>query len=360
LYQAFYHLRENPFCLSPDPSFMCLTAQHQEALSGLIYSVCARSSLTVLLGEAGTGKTTILYSLLELLENRKFVTALCTNPTLNREEFYDLLMMKFGVECSSSLKNRQLTALENVLRRNWADGHPCVLIVDEAQRLPADLLEEIRLLLNLETPKEKLLDIIIAGQPELGDILRRPELRQLKQRVSSICRLRSLSRDELKEYIDHRLTRAGLPNQKLFSESVIQQIYAYTGGIPRLVNSLCDGALQTGFALQSQVITAEIIQEVAKDLDLTLLRLEEDNTPLIESDSETAMITGGTSRTPAVSRSDGHLKSLAKPVLVNGIIPNRNTNPPQNDDRVRDEEKSDHKSLGFFAGLMDRLKISNG
>src|SRR5439155_18290446 len=148
------------------------------------YSVCPRPGLTVLMGEAGTGKTTLLYMLLDLLEKRQFVRAMFTNPTLTREEFYDLLLVKLGVDCSSSLKSRQLMALQESLTRQSADGRPSILIVDEAQRLSLELLEEIRLLLNLETPSAKLLQIIVAGQPELAEILRRPELRQLKQRIS--------------------------------------------------------------------------------------------------------------------------------------------------------------------------------
>ena len=268
MYQGFYNLKENPFRLNPDPAFICMTTQHQEALSGLVYSICTHPGLTVLVGEAGTGKTTLLYTLLGLLEKRNFITALCTNPTLSREEFYDLLLLKFGVDCASTLKSRQLAALEAALTRNLQNGRPCVLIIDEAQRLPAELLEEIRLLLNLETPKEKLLEIIIAGQPELSELLGRSELRQLKQRVGCICRLQPLNLQELKEYLHHRVTTAGLPEQNLFPDAVIQLIHNYTKGIPRLVNSLCNAALQTGFALQQRTITAEILEEAARDLDL--------------------------------------------------------------------------------------------
>ena len=268
MYEQFYGLKENPFRLNPDPAYLCMTLQHREALSGLVYSVCTRPGLTVLTGEAGTGKTTLLYTLLELLHKRRYISAMCTNPTLTRAEFYDLVVAEFGIEISSSLKSRQLLALQQKLQRNRAEGRPSILIVDEAQRLPAELLEEVRLLLNMETPREKLLDIILAGQPELMDVLHRPEMRQLKQRISCICKLGPLSIHELREYLQHRLAQAGLAEQSLFSEPALDAVYKFSQGIPRLVNSLCDSALRLGFALQSQRITQDIVEEAAQDLDL--------------------------------------------------------------------------------------------
>ena len=175
--------------MTPDPAYIYMTAQHREALAGLVYSACTRPGLSTLIGEAGTGKTTILFTLAGLLEKRRVNTAICNNPTLTRQEFYDTLLLKFGVDCSSTMKSRQLVALQDTFARNRSDGRPCVLIIDEAHRLPYDLLEEVRLLLNIETPREKLLEIILAGQPELADILARPEMRQLKQRVSCVCKL---------------------------------------------------------------------------------------------------------------------------------------------------------------------------
>jgi general secretion pathway protein A len=268
MYEGFYNLKENPFRLSPDPAYMYLTVQHREALAGLLYSAFTRPGLTVLVGEAGTGKTTLLYSLVRALERQRFIVALCNNPTLTRDEFYDLLLVKLGVDCVSALKSRQLLALQDALLRYRADGRRAILIVDEAQRLSPELLEEIRLLGNVETPREKLLDIVMAGQPELAETLGRPELRQLKQRISRICRLEPLSAEDVRHCVNHRLAKAGLADQKLFSNETIQAIFAQTGGIPRLVNSLCDGALQTGFALQSPQITTAIVLEAARDLEL--------------------------------------------------------------------------------------------
>jgi general secretion pathway protein A len=257
-----------------------MTAQHREALSGLVYSVCERPGLTVLMGEAGTGKTTLLYVLRGWLDSQRFVTAVCTNPVLTREELFDLLLEQFEVNCPSSLKNRQLKALQEALLRYRAEGRNAVLIVDEAQRLSPELLEEIRLLLNIETPQQKLLEIILIGQPELSDVLRRPELRQLKQRISCICKLEPLSLEELREYLQHRLAQAGLAQQTLFSDDAISSIFRYTRGIPRLVNSLCDSALQTGFGLQSPHVTTKIVREAANDLDLKSDEPESNSRPV--------------------------------------------------------------------------------
>jgi general secretion pathway protein A len=349
VYRNFYHLKEEPFRLTPDPAFICMTSQHQEALSGLIYSVCTRPGLTVLVGEAGTGKTTLLYSLLYLLEKRRYVTAMCNNPTLTRAEFYDLLMVKLGVDCASSLKSRQWMALQDTLLQYRTAGRPAVLIVDEAQRLSTELLEEVRLLLNLETPREKLLQIIVAGQPELGETLQRPELRQLKQRISCICRLEPLSLEELREYLRHRLTRAGLPEQNLFSEPVIQVIFEYTQGIPRLVNSLCDSALQTGFALQSSRITIPIVREAARDLALSVENTVKQPAWPVSQDHEAA----------AAHREAAQPEAPAPPPIEEPVPAasdsNGNGNGSVADLRVPLESYVNRqKSLGFFANLMDR------
>lgn len=347
MYHSFYNLKEQPFRLTPDPAFMCMTAHHQEALAGLVYGVCTRPGLTVLTGEAGTGKTTLLYALLDLLEKRRFITVMCNNPVLSREELFDFLSVEFGTRCSSPLKSRQLAALQETLLRNRMDGRPSVLIVDEAQRLSMELLEEVRLLLNLETPREKLLQIIISGQPELTDILNRPELRQFKQRVSCQCKLLPLTFDELREYINHRITQAGLPHQTLFSDPVMRRVYEYSEGIPRLVNSLCDSSLQTGFAAHAAQITIAIVDEVAKDLDL------KGSLPNGFKPSES--LKSGAALTPPPARhSNGHAGAPPEPekngnghqaaaAASSGWVPLESYTERQ-------------KSLSFFAELMDRWK----
>lgn len=343
MYQGFYRLNDHPFRLTPDPAYICLTAQHREALSGLLYSVRTRLGLTVLIGEAGTGKTTLLRTLTDLYEGKNFVLARCNNPTLTREEFYDLLLTDLGVECPSPLKSRQLKALQDALIKFRDAGKSAILIVDEAQKLPLELLEEIRLLLNLETPREKLLQIIMAGQPELGNIIGRPELRQLKQRVSAIFRLEPLSVEELSEYVQHRLGRAGIPEQKLFAPELIGLIHRYTQGIPRLINSLCDAALQTGFALQSPSITASIIREAAGDLELS------------NPDDK---------RAKEEFSSEGHSKVIPMPVagpeaqLIH-VHPQSalSDNSSVDDPRIPLESyASRQKSMGFFGQLLDRWK----
>ena len=341
MYNDFYNLKDSPFRLTPDPAFLYMTHRHREALSGLVYSVCNHASLTVVVGEAGTGKTTLLHVLREWLAKRQFVMALCTSPTLTREEFFDLLLAQLGIHCSSNLKSRQLMALEESLPRYRAEGRRSVLIVDEAHRLSPELLEEIRLLLNLETAREKYLDIIMAGQPELAETLGRPELRQLKQRVSCYCRLSPLTPEELREYVNHRLAHAGLPNQALFPEHTMQIIHEYTHGIPRLVSSLCDGALQIGFALQVRQITPSIIAEVAKDLDLSVGGKESLGLSAVaavaESPAAAAAAGNGVSESFLLMPQEGQQNKRA----ANGSMPLEGYSVRQ-------------KSLGFLSNLIGR------
>jgi hypothetical protein len=251
------------------------------------------------------------------------------------------------------LKSRQLLALQETLLRNRADGRPSLLIVDEAQRLSPELLEEIRLLLNMETPREKLLEIIVAGQPELIDVLRRPEMRQLKQRVSCLCKLRPLNLAELKAYLLHRLKHAGHERGDLFSEAAIESIYDYTQGIPRLVNSLCDGALRTGFALQSERITESIINEAAEDLDLTPALVRQSHEPRrISLDDDYDLVA-------TVAKSDEEAR--ATPKVVGPDYRRQASDTSQANDlpkkRIPQEnENGQQKTLGFLASLLDRWR----
>jgi general secretion pathway protein A len=283
MHKQFYGLKQDPFCLSPDPDFVYLTQQHREALSCLLYSVLSRPGLTLMIGEAGTGKTTLLYTLWKQMEKRRYCATLCVNPVLEAGEFYDFLLAKMVGKNVSPKKSQQLMALEETLLKNHAEKRPSILMIDEAHRLPSELLEEIRLLLNLETPREKLLEIILAGQQELSELMSRQELRQLRQRVSYVCRLSPLSFSELQQYVRHRLWRAGRTDATLFPENTLRVIHQYSGGIPRLINTLCDNCLHIGFALQSPRMTLDIVEEAAADLDLSQSRERVSSSGFIQS-----------------------------------------------------------------------------
>jgi general secretion pathway protein A len=362
MYNAFYHLKDTPFRLTPDPTFLYMTEKHREALAGLVYSVCNRAGLTVLVGEAGTGKTTLLHAFREWLVQRQFVVGLCTNPTLTREEFYDLLLVQLGVKCTSQLKSRQLMALEESLPRYHAEGRRAVLILDEAQRLSPELLEEVRLLMNLETTREKFLDIIIAGQPELTDMLARPELRQFKQRVSCYCKLSALTAAEVSEYVRHRLAQVGLAQQTIFPDDTLELIYKYTHGIPRLVSSLCDSALRTGFALEANRITITIVHEAAADLGLTIGGIDEPTSSVIYHTVE-AVLTAASASGWAVDPPPIPVAAPAPAVVVVGVGDTpKMTLPIQNGGGTHAQAQrmpmetyaTRQKSLGFLGSLISR------
>jgi general secretion pathway protein A len=350
VYNGFYELKDNPFRLTPDPAFLYMTEKHREALAGLVYSVCNRSGLTVLVGEAGTGKTTLLHVVREWLAKRQFVTGMCTNPTLTREEFFDLVLVQLGISCPSSLKSRQLMALEETLPRHQAEGRRTVLIIDEAHRLSPELLEEVRLLMNLESTREKFLDIIIAGQPELSEILARPELRQFKQRVSCYCRLDALTSIEVREYVNHRLARAGLPGQTLFPDDTLELIHQYTQGIPRLVSSLCDSSLRTGFALQAQRISIAIVREAAKDLELMVRPVNNGIDESIES-----VLNAAAAAVPLVLSPTAATAAAAMQIPDKPAIATDKNGQPAADSRIpMDNYGTRQKSLGFLGNLISR------
>ena len=269
MYEQFYNLKERAFNLTPDPRFMYFTERHCEALANLVYGIRERKGFLVLSGEAGTGKTTLINALLDTLERASVLSALIFNPLLSVSEFFEYLLTDFNIKADSRSKSQILIKLNSLLLERYRMGQVTVLIVDEAQNLSTDLLEEIRLLTNLETSTEKLLQILLVGQPELSLKLNSPELRQLKQRISLRCALEPLTLFETKEYINTRLEIAGLPGQQIFSDASIAEIFRCSGGIPRLVNTICDNAMLTAYACDSRAIGIDIIQEVADDLELS-------------------------------------------------------------------------------------------
>jgi general secretion pathway protein A len=269
MYQEFFGLRELPFDLSPDPRYLHLTRRHREALANLEYGITARKTLTVLVGEAGTGKTTVVRAALQSDACRAVRTLYLANPALTRNEFLDFLAAGFslGLEAAES-KAILLQRLEEELLERRRLRVITALVIDEAQSMPVELLEEVRLLANIETSTEKLLPLVLIGQPELADRLNEPALRQLKQRVALRCMLGRLSREETDSYITGRLNVAGAGGRRLFTDEAIDLIHQYSSGIPRTISVICDNSLVSAFALQQKRVNASMVREVCDDFDL--------------------------------------------------------------------------------------------
>jgi general secretion pathway protein A len=268
MYLSFYGLRERPFDLTPNPRFVLLTPRHSEAFSMLQYGVESRKGIVVLTGEAGTGKTTLLRAALANVEQSGWVITV-NNPKLTRDEFLEFLAEGFGLspEAAES-KARFVRDLEQALQDRHLTGAPCALVIDEAQCLSDDLLEEVRLLANIESDTEKLLRVVLAGQPSLGGRLNEPGLRQLKQRIWLRCELTALDLNETALYIAHRITLAGGDPARAFSRDAVLVIHERSGGIPRTINVICENALLTGFATDQKPVGPQIVLEVCGDFDL--------------------------------------------------------------------------------------------
>jgi general secretion pathway protein A len=269
MYQSFYGLTELPFELTANPKYLFLTSRQREALSNLQYGLLAAKSLTLLTGEAGTGKTTLIQSALDSDRCRHVRCVYVNNPVLTASDFVRMLALRFdlGDEAAES-KSVMLERLEPVLRDRRALGEVTALVVDEAQSLSIDLLEEIRLLANIETPTTKLLPLVLSGQPELAVRLDAPELRQLKQRVTLRCELAPFELPETAAFIASRLTTAGGVPSKVFSQEAVMLIHECSAGIPRSISVICDNALVSGMALGRKLVDRAIVLEVCRDLRL--------------------------------------------------------------------------------------------
>jgi general secretion pathway protein A len=268
MYRPFFKLRERPFDLTPNPRFLVLTPAHREALGQLDYGIASRKGITLLLGEAGTGKTTIIRTALGRQPDRVHAVHL-HNPALTRDEFIEMLAARFDLsESARSSKAALLLELEALLAERHAGGEATALIIDEAQSLPLDLLEEIRLLANIETAETKLLSVVLAGQPELAARLNDPALRQLKQRIALRCELRSLTPAETLGYVAGRLAAAGGVGSQIFTREAVLSIHEHAAGIPRVISVIADNALVSAFALAQRPVTRAIVEEVCRDLDV--------------------------------------------------------------------------------------------
>jgi general secretion pathway protein A len=269
MYRDFYGLRERPFELTPNPRYLVLTQAHREALGHLEYGIASRKGMTLLIGEAGTGKTTLIRTAIERQPARVHCVHL-PNPALTREEFLQMLAARFGLSNEAARsKTSLLLELETLLHRQRERGESSVLVVDEAQSVPHELLEEIRLLANIETEEEKLMTVVLAGQPELTAYLNDDSLRQLKQRIALRCELRPLARTETPAYVAGRIRAAGGVAAQLFTREAVMLMHDAARGIPRAISVIADNAMVTGFALAQRPITAATIREVCRDLDLS-------------------------------------------------------------------------------------------
>ena len=270
MYERFYGLRERPFELTANPRYLFLTERQREALSTLQYGLMAAKSLALLIGDAGTGKTTLIRAALESERCRNIHGVYLNNPMLAPADFLTLLARRFdlGMEAEAA-KSVLLERLEAKLRERRSRGETTALVVDEAQSLSIELLEEVRLLANIETPEEKLLPLVLAGQPELAERLEQPELRQLKQRVTLRCELEPFSLADTAAYISSRITTAGGVPANLFSQEAVRTIHQCSSGIPRTISVICDNALVSGMALGRGRVERALVNEVCRDLRLT-------------------------------------------------------------------------------------------
>jgi len=266
MYLSFYGLREAPFAPTPDPKFLFQSPRHREALAQLIYGVRERKGFIVLTGEIGTGKTTLLRTLLERLDATTPV-AYVHNSALDIEGLLEYILQDWGVKSVAQTHAQRLFELNEFLIDQHKKGSSPVLVIDEAQNLSVPTLEAVRLLSNFETTSQKLMQILLVGQPELRDKLNLPELRQLKQRVGLRCHIAALSPEETRQYIRHRLRIAGATDAGIFSDAAIQKISDYSQGTPRVINIVCDHCLLSGYADSKRRIDAGIVQEAVEYLE---------------------------------------------------------------------------------------------
>lgn len=265
MYCAFYNLRERPFNVTSDPSFFFLSRKHKEALAHLVYGTSQRKGIMVITGEIGTGKTTLCRFFLNQL-GREIKTAFILNPYLSEIELLGAIVKDFGIPSRAKERLALINELNSFLLKESEAGNNVVLIIDEAQNLKSHQLEQVRLLSNLETEKSKLLQIVLVGQPELNKRLGLPSLRQLQQRIMVRCHITPLEEDETQEYIEYRLRTAGSSGRISFSHEALRAIHGFSGGVPRLINMICDRALLAGFVEETDRIDQGIIGRCMEEL----------------------------------------------------------------------------------------------
>jgi type II secretory pathway predicted ATPase ExeA len=268
MYKSFFQLKESPFNVNPDPRYLVITNVIEEALTGLMYGIQTRKGFITLTGEVGTGKTTLVNRLLDWLHHKRARTAFLFNSRMNTNQLFDFILAEFDIPCDSRSKSQQLMSLNHWLLDRYRAGETAVLIIDEAQNLTFPVLEEVRLLTNLETSTDKLLQIVLSGQPELEDKLRLPQLRQLRQRIMLRCKTAAFTKEQTHEYIAERLRIAGADSQPIFTREAVDVIHLYSLGIPRVINLLCEHALVNAYAEQRRPILPKAVEEIAHEFQL--------------------------------------------------------------------------------------------
>jgi general secretion pathway protein A len=288
MYKGFYNLKRNPFEITPDPSFLFPTRRHNEALAALYYGVRRHRGFVVMTGEVGTGKTLLVRCLLQLLNQNDIAYAYVFNGRLSPLEFLQYVAADFGLTSSGKNKGELLLMLSNYVISRHQKKLTTVLVVDEAHHVSAEILEEVRLLTNLETTQQKLLQILLVGQPELDEKLDSVELRQLKQRIALRSQLQPLDLEETRGYIQRRLVVAGADPKAptLFPPETIAAVYRHSRGIPRLINTVCENALISAYAKQARCVSPDIIEEIAADFRLSVLHAPQDESARMSEDSE--------------------------------------------------------------------------
>lgn len=270
MYKSFFHLKSGPFGTSPDPRFLYMMPHTREALACLEYGISARKGFIVLTGEVGTGKTTLLRRALASFDQSRVFTSFVFNPRFDVLDFLEFVLSDFGITPASRTKSGMLIQLNRWLVERFRREETCVIVVDEAQNLSWELMEEIRLLTNLETSSEKLVQIVLSGQPELEEKLRQPNVRQLRQRISLWCRTQAITAEQTADYIAQRLLIAGT-SDTIFSRDAVAAIHRASCGIPRTINIICEHALILGYVEQLHQISAAVVFAVVQDLNLDTL-----------------------------------------------------------------------------------------
>jgi type II secretory pathway predicted ATPase ExeA len=331
VYRKFFGLTDYPFNDNPDPRFFCSTPEVDEAFTSLMHGIQERKGLILLTGEVGTGKTTLLKTLLERLDKNLYPSAFVFNTRLNTIQLLDFMMSDFGIAHDMADKAHMLMSLKHWLLERAQKGLTAILVIDEAQNLPVPVLEEVRLLNNLETPAQKLLQIVLSGQPELEEKLKRPELRQLRYRLAHWCRTRALDLPETNAYVGFRLRVAGGDIEDIFTSDAVAHVYRFTRGIPRLINLLCTHSMISAYADQEKPVSGETVQALARQFELDLnallyrplptpspprVRLEAPSSQAGEPSGVKPVLEPGPSTPPAVPLIEGEMTDSVSPELA--------------------------------------------